>query len=275
MVLHIGLEGIDDLNRGRLCIKLRDFMKKKHYKTVLQNQPGLIETMEIIDVYDLSNYEMSLLSAFDRSYIWNSEDWENYDLIIWNGTILKNYVENTDNNVTRTFIRNINKNNPDCDLYIILQPNINNLPKNYQSTPAFKYFKQYKNIEKTYKNTVLVEYNPKNPDSTFTDIVKAVFDNLPRCNWCGRLFKPNKQFKKYCQEKCSNESLTEQYRRNNREYYERHKHEMTERQKGALGTKGANLHGTNKNLRSENPDFIKELYTVRNAKRALRLKPIK
>ena len=43
---------------------------------------------------------------------------------------------------------------------------------------------------------------------------------------------------------------------------------MTERQKGALGSKGANLHGR------ADPNPLAELEKVRNAKRALGLKPI-
>ena len=43
---------------------------------------------------------------------------------------------------------------------------------------------------------------------------------------------------------------------------------MTERQKGGLGSKGANLHG------KADPNPLAELEKVRNAKRALGLKPI-
>ena len=102
----------------------------------------------------------------------------------------------------------------------------------------------------------------------FKNVVKACFDNLPTCNWCPRLFKPNKTHKKYCSDKCARYSLEEQYRVNNREYYKRYKDTMTERQKGGLGSKNANLHG------KPDPNPLKEMEKVRRAKKSLGLKPI-
>ena len=80
--------------------------------------------------------------------------------------------------------------------------------------------------------------------------------------------QPSKTHKKYCKNKCKEYSLAEQYRINNRNYYHRYKNVMTERQKGGLGSKGANLHG------KADPNPLAELEKVRNAKRALGLKPI-
>ena len=107
----------------------------------------------------------------------------------------------------------------------------------------------------------------------FEEIIKTIFDNLPRCNWCGKLFKPTKNNYKYCNrtikgKKCSEWGWEENNRRNNREYYKRNKDQMTEKQRNGLGSKNAYLSGKPE----QNP--LAELEKVRKAKKSLGLKPL-
>lgn len=249
MVLHIGIDGIIDKNQ--IINRLIDFFTHKNYKCRKAETPANKEINQILDNYDLLKHEIALLYAFDRSLTYYLEDWEQYDLVFWNNTDIFNYVAHTDEKTPAKYIRQINKYYPKMDLYIAL-------------TTDNTY---YNNKFKTLKNIIIIPYTDDEPKLT-EEIVKAMFDNLPTCNWCPRLFKPNRKHKKYCSDECAKYSLEEQYRVNNREYYKRYKNTMSERSKGGLGSKNANLHGT------ADPNPLEELEKVRRGKRALGLKPI-
>ena len=238
MVLYIGINGQENETYAK---KLCKFFMKKQYKTRLVLTPTIFDTKYILDNPNLTSHQKILLLAFDRSFEYYNTNWENYDIVIWNNSIIHDYLEY--NNTI--FTRQCNKYFPQMDLNIVIG--------NYDVT-GFK--------EK------VVQIPNTTPDKTFNNIVQTCFDNLPKCNWCPRLFKPNKKLKKYCSEKCREASLEEQYRINNRRYYHRYKDVMTEKQKGALGSKNANLHGR------ADPNPLSELEKVRNAKRALGLKSL-
>ncbi len=251
MVLHIGLDGIKD--NSEISNRLNDFFTHKNYKCRCVTAPEHNEIINTLDSYDLTKHEIALLYAFDRSFSYYGEDWEKYDLVFWDTTILFNYVCHTDEKTPMKYIKQINKYFPKMDLHIIVLRDADDYYEN-----------KYDNL--TLKNIVKIQYTDL--DKTIEEIVKAMFDNLPTCNWCPRLFKPNKKHKKYCSDKCAEYSLQEQYRVNNREYYKRYKNVMSERSKGGLGSKNANLHS------KADPNPFVELEKVRRGKKALGLKPI-
>lgn len=237
MVLHIALNGKDKQLNNKIIQHLQEFYKKKQYKiTTIKEQP------KMDNQYTLN--QQLLLKSFHRNKTYQQKKWNKYQLILWNGSIIDDYQQTENTKIPYNYVTKINKYNHIHDIYITIGEPAKKIPRKYN------------------------HHNIPNNDKLFEEIVKTIFDNLPRCQWCGKLFKPNKNNYKYCTKKCSKYSLEEQLRINNRNYYHRYKDVMTERQKGGLGSKNANLHGT------PDTDPLRELEKVRNAKRALGLKPI-
>lgn len=237
MVLHIAITGKD---KETFTNKLSEFFRKKQYKLTTRKQPNNQLIISILNNNTLLNHEKALLQAFDRSYTYYSENWTNYDLAIWTGNTIEDY-HLCDEKTNPNYIREINKYFPNMDLII--------------------------NIGKTQhhqNNTININYTTE--DTTFENIVKTCFDRLPRCKWCGRIFTKTTTNKKYCTTKCRKEGRKEQNRENNRNYYNRYKDILTERQKGQLGSKGANLHS------KRDPDFEKEKEKIQKGMKAIGLK---
>ena len=252
MTLHIALDGIDGTGKTTMIKKLDEFLTKKSYnvKTLIQPQDKTI--LSILDNYNLTLSEIALLMAIDRSLTWNWEDFDQYDIVLWDKSILSSYVYNTDENVKASFIRNINKYFPEMDIYIVIHKNGNS-----------KEIQKFDVLIDGYKNVHKVDYIPGDQEKVFDEIVKTVFTVLPTCKWCGRLFKKTASNKKYCSEKCKTFAKEEQNRENFRNFYNRYKDTMSETKKGALGSKGANLHGR------ANKDHEVELKLINNEKRRL------
>lgn len=267
MTLHIALEGIDGVGKSTQVDRLLDFFKNKEYCVRKAVQPVNVEIIQILKNYQLLPHEIALLMAFDRSFSFYGEDWSKYDLVIWDRSILSSYAYNTDKNTPQTFIKQINKYFPQMDLYIIITNKELLEDADYQTTNK-NIIRKYNELAETYPNTITTPYIKNNPEEMTRNIIRIIFDKLPTCQWCGRLFTPTQKHKKYCTSRCSDESFLDQCRENNRNYYNRYKDVMSERKKGGLGSKGANLHGK----ADLNP--FRELEKVRNAKKALGLKPI-
>jgi hypothetical protein len=150
------------------------------------------------------------------------------------------------------------------DLYIVIENS--ELLDEQDYTDTDNIIKKYHNWIQLKDNIVSVKYIPNNIDEVFESIVKKCFEQLPRCNWCGRLFTKSTKNKKYCSHKCRKYAREEQNRENNRNYYNRYKDVLTERQKNQLGSKGANLHG------KADKDIEKEKQKVKNAMKSVGLK---
>jgi len=245
-MLLIALNGKNSKLNEELLEHLALFYRKKQYKITTIN-----EQEEIPIKYMLNNTitDNLLLTAYQRSKNINKKQLQKYDLIFINGSIIDDYqiIQSTD--IPANYVTKINKYHTTYDLYLNIGEPVKKVPKSYNL------------------------HNIPINEETFENTVKTIFDNLPRCQWCGRLFKPTKKNYKYCNriiegKKCSEWSWEENNRKNNREYYKRNKEHMGDKRKGALGSKNANLHGT------ADPNPLTELQKVRRAKRSLGLKSI-
>ena len=264
MVLHIALEGIDGVGKSTMVDKLMEFFTKKSYKCRKAVQPVNTDIIRILQTHNLLNHEIALLMAFDRSFSYYGENWEQYDLVIWDRSILSSYVYNTDEKTNNQFIKDINRYFPPMDLYIIITTDTILDEQDYTNTSNL--IQKYERISQGNENITTVSYIKDKPNEVFESIVQKCFEHLPRCNWCGRFFTKSTKNKKYCSRKCRDYSRQEQNRENNRAYYNRYKDTLTERTKGALGSKNANLHG------KRDKDFEKERIKVQKAKKSLGLR---
>ena len=264
MVLHIAIEGIDGTGKTTQAIRLSKFFHKKNYKVAYLNQPHHQDIIYILQNRKLSNDQIALLMAVDRSITYYENNFNNLDIVIWDRSILSSYVYNTDEKVNHEFIKNINRYFPAMDLYIVID-NDNILTKqDYTNTKDI--ITKYRRMISENDNITSVKYIPNSIDEVFESIVKRCFEFLPKCNWCGRLFTKSTKNKKYCSSNCRKYAREEQNRENNRNYYNRYKDTLTERQKNQLGSKGANLHG------KADKDIEQEKRKVKNAMRSVGLK---
>ena len=243
MVLHIAIEGVDGVGKTTLTQKLYDYFQRKKYRTRICTQPLHKPIHEILRHYNLLNHEIALIMAFDRSLTYYMEDWEQYDIIIWDRSILSSYAYNTDKNVHATYIRSINRYFPEMDLYIIIN-NDQVLDKpDYAVNIDYKELtEKYKKLANEYPNAVGIQYQENQQSEMFLEALNQIHERLPTCKWCGRLYTINKHHKKYCSQKCKHYSRQEQNRKHRNKYYHKYKDVLAEHEKGSLGSKGSLLH---------------------------------
>lgn len=265
MTLHIALDGIDGTGKTTMIKKLDEFLTRKSYNVKTLIQPRDKTILYILNTYNLVNSEIALLMALDRSLTWNNEKLDEFDIVLWDRSILSSYVYNTDENVKASFIRNINRYFPEMDIYIVIRSVEILQEQDYTSQCSDKLIQKYDVLIDGYKKVHKVDYIPGDPEKVFENIVDTIFTELPTCKWCGKLFTKTVSNKKYCSKKCKDYAKEEQNRNNFRNFYNRYKDTMSEAKKGALGSKGANLHG-----RANNDPEV-ELKLINNEKRRLGL----
>ena len=264
MVLNIALDGVDGVGKTTHAIRLAKFFHKKNYRVAYLNQPSQEPILYILQEYQLSNDQIALLMAVDRSMTYYENDFKDLDIVIWDRSILSSYAYNTDEKVNDDFIKNINKYFPKMDLYIVIETAEILDKQDYTDTPCI--IEKYHRLVEENDNVVSVNYIENSIDEVFESIVKKCFEHLPKCNWCGRIFTKSTKNKKYCSPKCRKYAREEQNRENNRNYYNRYKDTLTERTKNQLGSRGANLHA------KADKDFEKEKIKVKNGLKAIGLK---
>lgn len=255
MTLHIALDGIYVNVNHILVQKLVEYLASKSYavKTIFPLEDEIIQS--ILNSYDLTFSERALLAALDRSITWNHQNFSNYDIVIWQTSILSSYAFHTNPEVKPSFIKTINTFVPNMDIIVVVQP----LQEDNQIIQKFN------DLIQQFNNVYPVNFVHGGVDLTLKEAIETIFEVLPTCNWCGRLFTKTTHFKKYCCNNCKDYAKEEQNRQNFRNYYKRYKDTMSEAQKGALGTRGANLHA------HANADHEVEARLISNEKKRLGL----
>ncbi len=264
MTLHIALDGIDGLGKTTQVKKLKEFLTKKSYnvKTLIPVQD---KTILSINSYNLTLSERALLMALDKSLTSNWENLDQYDIVLWDTSIIHSLAYHSNGDVKPAFIKQINRFAPEMDIIIVIQH------YEYMQEQDFTHRIQYDLIQKFDKlieendNAYSIRYIPDKPDQMFTEIVRLIFDVLPTCKWCGKLFTKSVSNKKYCSKDSKDYAKEEQHRNNVRDYYNRYKDTMSESKRGALGSKGANLHSK----ANEDPEVEAKL--IANEKKRLGL----
>ena len=216
MTLHIALDGFY-VNVNHIIVqKLVEYLTSKSYavKTIFPLQDETVQ--HILNTYDLTLSEKALLTALDRSITYNHQNFSNYDVP----------------EVKPSFIKTVNKFFPSMDIIVVVQP----LQENNQILDKFS------KLTQQFDDVYPVNFVDGAVDLTFRETIETIFEVLPTCNWCGRLFTKTVHFKKYCSYNCKDYAKEEQNRLNFRNYYKRYKDTMSESKKGALGSRGANLH---------------------------------
>ena len=265
MTLHIALDGICGLGKSTQVQMLQQFLTQKSYHAKAITLPQNEIITHILNNYDLTFSQKAILQAIDRSLTYTGQDLENYDIIIWDGSILNSIDYHTNAEVKPSFIKNINRFFPEMDLIIVIRHYQYTQEQNLVNGTHYDLIQRFDNLIKENKNVESIKFLQDKPDEMHNEIVKVIFEKLPTCNWCGRLFTKSSTNKKYCCQTCKDYAKEEQNRDNFRNYYNRYKDTMSESKRGALGSKGANLHGR------ANSDHNVELQLINNEKRRLGL----
>lgn len=198
MTLHIALDGIDGLGKTTQIKKLKEFLTKKSYnvKTLLPIQDKTI--LSILNNYNLTLSEKALFTAIDRSLTWNNENFDQYDIVLWDTSILNSYAYHTDVNVKPSFIQTINRFSPSIDLIIVIRHWEYMQEQDFSNRLQYDLIQKFDKLIEENDNVHVVDYVPGDPSKVLEEIVKTLFDVLPTCKWCGRLFTKSVSNKKYC-----------------------------------------------------------------------------
>ena len=265
MTLHIALDGINGLGKTTQVKKLQRFLIQKSYRVKAITLPQNEIITHILNDYSLTLFEKAMLTAIDKSLIYNWEDLQDYDIVIWDGSILNSLAYHTNSEVKESFIKNINRFFPEMDLIIVITHYQYVQEQDFKNRVQYDLIQKFDKLIAEHNNVSSIDFIQDNPDKMHNEIVKVVFQELPTCRWCGRLFTKSSTNKKYCCQTCKDYAKEEQNRDNFRNYYNRYKDTMSESKRGALGSKGANLHGR------ANSDHNVELQLINNEKRRLGL----
>lgn len=111
MTLHIAIDEIQGLEKTTMTEKLQDYLTQKSYYVTSITQPQDKNLTYILDNYNLSFCEKTLIQALHFSLTSNWKNFEDYDIVIWRDA-LTSLAYYTNGDVKKSFIKNINKFSP-------------------------------------------------------------------------------------------------------------------------------------------------------------------
>lgn len=238
---------IDGANQEAISALLYEHYKKQGYHVKLIHHPNCKEVHEIKRFFNLCNHEIALLHAFDSSL--NSYTMGDYDIVIWNGSIISDYLELANDTRIELFIKQINKFSPKMDTYFYI-----NSPEEIIPTHIFKNIKNWVTINGALD--INLQY-------------KAIIDQLnkdyPHCKWCNHIYKKDRHHYNYCSKTCSGLSREKQNREHVRNHYRKHGRKTS--------SSGYNDRLGSRALLTQHPqnDFEKEHQAIKNEKKRLRI----
>ena len=105
MTLHIALDGIYVNVNHMIIQKLAQYLIQNSYtvKTIFPMQDEIMQS--ILNSYDLTFSEKALLSALDRSITYNHQNFNDYDVVLWNTSIISSYAFHTTDKFKASFIK--------------------------------------------------------------------------------------------------------------------------------------------------------------------------
>ena len=240
MTLHISIDGVKAEATAAL---LYEHYKSKSYRVKLINRCNIKELNSIMKDYKLLNHETALVNALNESITYNHENYDDYDIVFWNESILKDYTELKD--VTGYWLKQINNKTPKKDLYCYITTDENN----NQNKPL------------NYINNTLILNDTGNITTNYKQLLNKINKYFPHCSWCNHIYKKTYN-KKYCSKTC--QELAEQKQTRDRVNKFRKLH------------KNNNISDYHSNLGSEallkqhrNNDFTKEHRSIINEKKRL------
>lgn len=245
MTITISIDGQDN---EAIAALIYEHYKKQGYTVRLCHRPDHKPIHEIKRFYNLCNHEIALLHAFDQSLTsYKLFDWDDYDIVVWQGSIISDYVELVDENTPHLFVKRINRFTPKMDYYYYIEDDKHLLKSNILD--------EFENI--------LILNKEDGINTLYKTIINHLNETYPHCKWCNNIFKP-KTNQKYCSKTCSQKSRTEKINKNVHKFYKTYGRRTNRTYNGDLGSNA---------LLKQHPqeNFEKEHETILNEKRRLKL----
>lgn len=218
MTITISIDGEDN---EAIAALIYEYYRKQGYKVRLCRRPDHKPIHEIKRFYNLCNHEIALLHALDQSLTtYKMMGWSEYDIVVWQGSIIGDYVELVDKNTPRLFVKQINRFTPKMDYYYYIKPATISLTNN---------------LLDEFKNLIVL-----NGEDDINTLYKTIINHLnktyPHCKWCNNIYKKNNANQKYCSKTCSKLSREKQNRDNRNKFYKKYKNVLSPHEKNTLGS---------------------------------------
>lgn len=237
---------IDGDNKEAVSALLYEYYKKQGYKVRLCRSPNCKQVHELKRFFNLCEHEQALLNAFDASLQYYKHDDSKYDLVIWQGSIISDYLLL---DVPDLFVKQVNRFTPKMDCYFYINSNENSIV--HDDLPYIK------NL--TIING-LIDINLQ-----YKTIINQLNESYPHCKWCDHIYKKDRHHYNYCSKTCSRLSREKQNREYVRTYYKKHGRKTS--------SSGYNDRLGSRALLTQHPqnDFQKEHQAIKNEKKRLRI----
>ena len=245
MVLHISISGKES---DHITKKLYEYYKNKNYKTRMVQRLDHKPIHNIIRHYNLLPHEQALIHSLDESLTYHMENWKQYEIVLWSGSILDDYLKLYNHQgVTDYWLKQINKFNQKKDLYIYIT-NDNDTIKN--------------NPANNLQNTLIIKQQD-NTDNLFNELIKQINEYFTHCKWCNHIYKKHDN-NLYCSKTCRELAYQKQVRDAVNRFRKKNRNNNASDYHSNLGSEA---------LLKQHPneDFTKEHRIILNEKRRLGL----
>lgn len=234
---------IDGTQNEAISALIYEYYKNEGYKVILCQRPNHRPIHEIKRYYNLCNHEIALLHALDQSLTtYKTEDWSEYDIVIWQGSIISDYVELVDENTPRLFVKQINRFTPKMDYHYYIYDDKHLLKSNI--------FDEFKNL--------LALNKEEGINILYKTIINHLNNNYPHCKWCNHIYKKRRN-QKYCSKQCSILSRQKQKRDFSRGFYRKYGRTSTAAQyNSSLGSNASLTQHRLENFEDEHKAILNE-----------------
>ena len=247
MTITISIDGEDN---EAIAALIYEYYRKQGYKVRLCRRPDHKPVHEIKRFYNLCNHEIALLHAFDQSLTsYKMWDWDDYDIVVWQGSIITDYIDLVDKDTPRLFVKQINRFTPKMDYYYYIKPAKISLKNN---------------LLDEFKNLIIL-----NSEDDINTLYKTIINHLnktyPHCKWCNNIYKKDYHHRNYCSKTCSQLSREKQKRDFSYQFYKKYgRNTSSSKYNTNLGSNA---------LLKQHPqeNFEKEHETIINEKKRLRI----
>ena len=244
MVLHIGVDGAETETYSEL---LYAHFKSKKYKVRLCRRPDHRPVHEIKKYYNLLNHELALLHSFDECLTYYMQDWSEFDVVIWDKTILTDYLNLTSPAVSIYWINQINKFLPKKDYYIYIKQS-----KKYVSLEALDNIKP-----------LLILNEETDLQDNFNNVINELNKEFPQCQWCNHIYKKDKHHIRYCSKTCSQLANQKQTRDRVNKYNRKYRNVKSPHEKNALGSNALLKEHPASDFKTEHKRILNEKYRLK------------